>query len=81
VSVAHNLAMDYKKHFFYFIENECRSLVTDLVRLVQMVVLKEVEKHATEKTVMLKQDQDRYNEAINNVVFLIFSFHAYVANN
>lgn len=77
IKVAYHLANDHQKHFFYFLENVYASFVTDLVLLVQHVVLKDIEVADTENR---KTNQTADEQCISECLFLIFSFHSFVKN-
>ena len=81
VKVIYNLSQDHIEFFFYFIENEYPSILSDLVLLVQQTILNEVEKHIIENKAINQTDKNRFGEAISNIISIIFSFSQYIMNN
>ena len=81
VKVIYNLSQDHIEFFFYFIENEYPSILSDLVLLVQQTILNEVEKHSIENKAINQTDKNRFGEAISNIISIIFSFSQYIMNN
>lgn len=73
VKVIYDCISEDRKVFFYFIENSYPALVTDLMRLVHHVVLKEIPKSDREK--------EKYHEMIEGCVYLIYAFYSYVVNS
>lgn len=81
VKVAYDLALENKKALFYFIENNYPALVTDLTRLVQHIVLKEIEFKNSERKPLSESERDKYKETVEGILYLIAQFHSYVSNS
>jgi len=79
VKVAYSFAQDSKNYLMY--NSKTTFLITELAKLVQNVILKEIEIITSEKKPISQVEKDMYTEVVNDIVFLIFVLYSYIHNH